>query len=91
MDGKNSKPGSNMCPSSLENGKQRKGRTKGEWGAGAHLVARGAQGAHGGTGRHTGVRRGCKQASAGNCKGVHGGLVRFRKSKSCQNHLQLFL
>ena len=33
-----------MCPSSLENGKLRKGRTKGEWGAGAHLVARGVHG-----------------------------------------------
>ena len=48
LGGKNGKPEPKTCPSSLENGKRRKGRTKGEWGAGAHLVARGTRGVQGG-------------------------------------------
>ena len=50
-----------MCPSSsLENGKQRKERTKGEWGAGAHLVAGSAGGAIDTWGVHGGYKGGAK-------------------------------
>ena len=60
LGGKNGKPEPNMCPSSLENGKRRKEQTKGEWGAGAHLVAGSAGGCNRYMGGAWGVQGGCK-------------------------------